>query len=424
MRVLNVFKRPVHLILLSFLAGCGAPGTNFELDLITDQVAYWPAPELRKPAYLETVVDPAFGTKITRIVGDPGTPIPNLKEQVWASDRLRHGYSKRQAWNSDMSMMFLDNHKPNLFLDGNTYEVLFTRPNRLSRQSPDRPRFDVRWSHSEPDIMYYLSNTKGDCHLGKWDVVKDLTTKLIDLEGYAKCSFGRGEGNFTMKGDKAAVYALREGKKVIFVADVEKKTKGPDIEVTTLDNCTMSPLGNYIIIDGDFFGGSDRIQVRDASDGSVVWTESRYGVPSHFDVQIDQNGDEVVVGVGKSDPYNGRVIKRRLSDGFTTVLVDCSWASHTSGRNLDRPGWVYVTYSTRDRPDLYPYHNEIVAVKLDGSRTERICHTRSKNFAYISESHGSPSPDGLRVVFASDWNSGTYPVQAYVVDLRDKLIKR
>ncbi len=81
----------------------------------------------------------------------------------------------------------------------------------------------------------------------------------------------------------------------------------------------------------------------------------------------------------------------------------------------------FDTYATRDRPDLLPYHNEIAAVKLDGSRVERICHTRSYNFAYISESHGSPSPDGLRVVFASDWNSGTYPVQAYVADFREKL---
>jgi hypothetical protein len=65
-----------------------------------------------------------------------------------------------------------------------------------------------------------------------------------------------------------------------------------------------------------------------------------------------------------------------------------------------------------------------MAVKLDGSRTERICNTRSNIFAYISESHGSPSPDGLRVIFASDWDSGTYPVQAYIVDFRDKVIPR
>ena len=118
------------------------------------------------------------------------------------------------------------------------------------------------------------------------------------------------------------------------------------------------------------------------------------------------------------------LIKRRLSDGLITILVDTGYASHTSGRNIQRPGWVYVTYSSRDEPSNYPYQNEIMAVKLDGSRTERICHTRSNIFAYISESHGSPSPDGLRVIFASDWDSGTYPVQAYVVDFRNKVKPR
>src|SRR5690349_6228919 len=107
---------------------------------------------------------------------------------------------------------------------------------------------------------------------------------LIDLKDYSYCSFGDGEGNLSADGTKAAVYAVKNGQKVIFIADVSTRTKGEDIEVTTLDNCTISPLGNYIVIDGDFYGGSDRIQVRSAKDGKVLWTESRYGVPSHFDV--------------------------------------------------------------------------------------------------------------------------------------------
>lgn len=428
---LNMIKKSFHLskrafILVSgsFLFLFGTIKTDVRCDLITDQETYWPAPHLNKPGYLQTVTDPTFGTKITRIVGEPGTPLPNVPGQVWASERLRHGYSKRQVWNSDQSMIFLDEHIPNLWLDGNTYEVLFTRPDKPTKRNPGGTRYHVRWSHSEPNIMYYILSSPEGCHLGKWDVVSDVSEKLIDLENYTSCSFGRGEGNFTADGVKAAVHALRgDGERVIFVADMVNKTKGADIKVDTLDNCTMSPLGNYIVIDGDFFGGSDRIQVRNASDGTVCWTESRYGVPSHFDVQIDQNGDEVVVGVAKTEPYDGSLIKRRLSDGFITVLIDRGYASHTSGRNLKRPGWVYVTYSSRDNLRYYPYQNEIIAVKLDGSRIERICNTRSYVFTYISESHGCPSPDGLRVIFASDWDSGTYPVQAYVVDFRDKLIE-
>lgn len=285
--------------------------------------------------------------------------------------------------------------------------------------------------------MYYLLNSPEGCKFGKWDVVRDVTNELIDLKPYSSCTFGAGEGNFSADGKKAIVMAVKGEKKVIFVLNVINRSKGPDIEISKADNCTMSYLGNYIVVDGFIDDGDsaadstvlksetrykdDRIRVRSAIDGTLLWSESRYGLPSHWDVQIDQNGDEVVVGVVKTAPYSGNVIKRRLSDGLITVLVDTGYASHTSGRNYKRPGWVYVTYQTRDEPKNYPYQNEIVAVKLDGSRIERICNTRSNNFNYVAESHGSPSPDGTRVIFASDWDSGTFPVQAYVVDISDKI---
>ncbi|XOV91560.1 MAG: hypothetical protein ACFHWX_15265 [Bacteroidota bacterium] len=391
-------------------------------ELISDRKYYWPVPEIKKPGYLETIIDPVFGTKITRISGDPGDSINGIPNAVWPAQESRHGYSKRQAWNADQSMIFLDRSYPHMWLDGETYEVLFTRT--FKKGHPDRPKMDLRWSHFEPDIMYYLVSDAGKSHLGKWDVVNNILTPLIDLSDYLKCSFGQGEGNFTSDGKKAAVYAIRKDiAQVIFVVDVTEKVKGVDIEVTTLDNCTISPNGNYIVIDGDFFGGSDRIQVRNANDGKVIWTESEYGLPSHFDVQIDQNGDEVVVGVGKSKPYDGNVIKRRLSDGKISVLVEGSYAMHTSGRNLKRPGWVYVTYNLRDKPSMVPYQNEIVAVRLDGRRVERLGNIHSNDFTYAAQAHGSPSPDGLRVIFASDWDSGSYPVQAYIIDMRDYILK-
>lgn len=420
-----LYVKAMQLLLLMFSLQASAQSrtkTEIVYDLKTDMKTYWPAPAFPKPGYLQTITDPTFGAKITRIVGNPGDSIPHVPGQVWPSKEGRHGYSKRQAWNADQSMIFLDRHDPYIWLDGNTYEVLFTR--KFDKGNPDRPKKDIRWSHTEPNIMYYLISAEGKCHLGKWDVVNDISTELFDLRMYKKCSFGMGEGNFTADGKKAAVYALRDTTKVIFIIDVVNKTKGPDIEVTELDNCTLSSLGNYIVIDGDFAGGSDRMQVRRASDGKVLWTESRYGVPSHFDVQLDQNGDEVVVGVGKSAPYNGRLIKRRLSDGKITVLVDKGYASHTSGRNIKRPGWVYVTYAVKDEPSHYPYQNEIVAVKLDGTRTERIGNVRSNSFTYVAEAHGSPSPDGLRVIFASDWDSGQFPIQAYIMDFRDKVLKK
>ena len=410
--------RIILFIKLSFISSFGI-AQDIECDLITNDTTYLPVPEIDKPGYLQYVWDPTFGTKITRIVGEPGTLLPNIPGNVWAFEQQRHAYSKRSVWNSDQSMMYLERHYPNLWLDGETYEVLFTR---------NKPSSYLLWSHTDPNIMYHTGRS-GNSHIGSWDVVADVSTELIDLRDYTSCTFGDGEGNFTRDGTKAAIYGTRisDGKYVIFVVDVVNKTKGPDIEleVIDLDNCTMSSNGNYIIINHN----SDRLTVLDAKDGTLVWAETEYGLPSHFDVQVDQDGDEVIAGVAKSNPYNGLVIKRKLSDGTITALTKSGYASHTSGRNLNRPGWVFVTYQNLQTNAKYlPYIGELVAVRLDGTRVERICNLRvdkrklPSDDQYYFEAHGCPSPDGLRAVFASDWYSASYPVQAYVVDFRDSVL--
>ncbi len=421
-------KKKFVLIFFLFIASTFAQ--NADLNISTN--LFWPAPNINKPAYLSQITEPDFGTKITRIVGNPGDSIPNITGKVWADSTLRHAYSKRQPWNSDMSMIFIENHYPNLWLDGETYQVLFTRSKPASR---------IRWSNTEPHIMYYVESDNTGL-LGKWDVVEDTTSVLVDFSGYKSCSFGSGEGNFTNNGKKVAVLGTRknDGHKVYFIVDVENKTKGADVDLSSypkINNCTISPLGNYVIIGGDFGNGSDRIQVRNASSGTLLWEETGYGMPSHFDTQIDQEGNEVIAGVAKSDPYKGWVIKRNLASGDTTVVsvypntenTNNSWASHTSGRALNRQGWVYVTYQTTTE-NRKPYINELVAVKLDGSRVERITHLYNTHDSlknkdgfvdvYNFEAQAVPSPDGFRVIWASDFNTYDYPVQDYVADFRDK----
>lgn len=123
----------------------------------------------------------------------------------------------------------------------------------------------------------------------------------------------------------------------------------------------------------------------------------------------------MAVGVSKSKPDDGRVIKRRLRDGAVTVLTAGGYASHTSARNVNRPGWVYVTYQHRG-PTWPPYWDEVVAVPLDGSKkVERIAHLHAKRTDYRAEAHCVPSPDGKRILWASTWYAASgRPVSAYV----------
>jgi len=64
-----------------------------------------------------------------------------------------------------------------------------------------------------------------------------------------------------------------------------------------------------------------------------------------------------------------------------------------------------------------PYSNEITAVATDGSqRVRRLAEHNSVDNGYDTEPHGSPSPDGKRAIFASNWGVKDGPVAAYVVE--------
>ncbi|MBV1929115.1 MAG: hypothetical protein KUG81_06340, partial [Gammaproteobacteria bacterium] len=76
-----------------------------EITLNTSLTVYGTTPSLTKPTYLQTVTEPTFGTKITRISGDVGVAIPNVSPSENWLNVARHGYSTRQPWNADESII-------------------------------------------------------------------------------------------------------------------------------------------------------------------------------------------------------------------------------------------------------------------------------------------------------------------------------
>lgn len=66
-----------------------------------------------KPAYLGSVTDPSYGTKIVRVSGDPGTAISNITGATWGNC-VTHHYNLDQSWNADESVLLLEtNVDPN-----------------------------------------------------------------------------------------------------------------------------------------------------------------------------------------------------------------------------------------------------------------------------------------------------------------------
>tara|TARA_R110002096_G_scaffold393074_3_gene588097 strand:- start:467 stop:1678 length:1212 start_codon:yes stop_codon:yes gene_type:complete len=371
-------------------------------------------PQLPKPGYLETVVDPVFGSEITRVTGDTGAAIPGV-DSVWNAV-ARHGYSKEGAWNCDQSLLWIRTHHgfPSMiFLDGASYKPVFGRN--------IGPGSEARWTPNRPDYMVFVK----DNTIGFWNVREDTTKIVVTLPGYSEFGIGPWEGNLSNDGRLVAISAKNGGRQVAFVYDLEKRAKYPDVEfaIARLDWVSISTSGKYLVANGKFSEGQgDQSQVYDLQGNRIGALWSEYGRPSHFDLTIDENGDDIAVGVSKSKPDLGRVIKRRLRDGAVTVLTSGGFAGHSSTRNLDRPGWAYVTYQYSG-PDWPPFWNEVVAVKLDGSQiVERIAHLHAPRTDYLTEAHAVPSPDGKRVIWASSWGAKASgrPVSAYVARLKGR----
>jgi len=386
------------------------PPKAASLGLVTDAHAVFEIPDVPKPTYMQVVVDPVFKTKITRISGDPGDDIQNIGGK-WATV-ARHHYSKDAAWNCDQSLLHLGRHHgyPSmLFLDGTTYAPLFGRNSS--------PGSDMRWHPNKPDIIVYVRSNV----LGYWNVRADTTQVIAAFPGYSKFTIGPWEGNLSLDGKMLVIDGQKGKNRIAFAYDLENKRKHADLVLNDVDVdwVSISASGKYMVLNGKIDGELDRTQVYDLQGNRVgkLWAE--YGRPSHYDLTVDESGEDVAVGVPKSKPDSGRVIKRRLRDGKVTVLTPGGYASHTSTRNVRRPGWAYVTYQHRG-PTWPPYWHEVVAVKLDGSMTvERLAHVHAARTDYLTEAHAVPSPDGRRVVFASTWDSPTgRPIGCYVIDLR------
>ena len=329
--------------------------------------------------------------------------------------RLRHAYAKNQVWNADGSLLMLDYDYPADLLDGETYE-------RVGRVH--QPSYAV-WMHTQPRLMIGTAGNR----LVQHDAVADERVAVLHrFRAYREISLGNGEGNISNDDRYAALLGDRrgDGTDVLVYDLVEDRVVGSRTYAkstigdgsATFNNVTMSQRGARVIVEFNDRGLGPRqgIQSYDLRLRDRV-ALSRWG-GTHYDACIDSAGREsAVVSTGRG------LESVDLLTGKRTVLVDAdrfSWSIHMSCRNTERPGWVYVSEFYSRSAKGFANENQIIAIRLDGSgRVEQYAHEhRSRGPAYEREPHAVPSPDGSRVLWASDWDRKRGPVYAYVADSR------
>jgi len=393
--------KTAQVLLWIFLFHSPAFAVVMDSDVILAEI------NLTKPSYLESYIDPAFETKITRITGNYST---NQGDVIWG-DVARHHYSKDQAWNADMSLLLIRNKSSlasdYLLLDASSYAFKFA----LDFSANER-----RWSPVDASLLFYTKGNK----FYKYNVHSKEHTLIRKFSEYKDKKYAlslRREGNLAWDGTKIAFSSKTKKGYEVYSYDIRNDVKSSVLNVGKSKPkwISISASGKYVVV----FWGDKKSLIYNSSDMSYVG-RLPYNL-SHYDLAVDIDGSDVAVGVEKPGA-GGRVIKQKLSDGAMTVLIEKGYAAHTSTRNINRPGWAYVSYHTEefeDRKKRYaPFYSEVIAVKMDGSgEVERYGHFRNDKVDYKTEPHASPSPDGTKIIFASNWNNSyARPVQSYVIE--------
>ena len=424
--------------------------------LMTDATRAVAVPITSEPSYMSSLAEPTFGTELMRITGDTGASIGTISGS-WGPD-ARHVYSKQQPWNSDNTLLSVQNHgggAPSVvILDGSTY-----RPKLAP--CANYARYDYRWhpSRSHPHEQINVDPTGNE--LMWFDVTTCTKTRTWTLPITVDYGIGSGEGNPSADGRFVAL-GNNQG---MFIVDMDpqppaagypSKRIGPvytfppcSLSTTaacTIGNLSVSPSGRYVDVkysSTDSVADAHRIYEIDPVTlalrphnmatssprcGSYAARPNGWIFPlKHADLALDpfDANEDVIIG-GRSCPGSaiGHVVKVRLRDGKVTALTDPNneaSVAHVSTRNLERPGWAYVSFF---KADGKRFSDEIVAVKLDGSLSvERYTHTHTApSGCYRCEAHPVPSRDGQRVLFASNWAQDCGTGCGSTTDIKDYVV--
>jgi hypothetical protein len=366
------------------------------------------APSMELPDYLVPAVDPSLGTTFVRVT-TPRQPMGNGVACLLSY--CTHRYSSAQPWNADQSLLLIVNGCNGwCFLDGHSYAALFQR----------QRAGECEWHPQDPELMICVAGNR----ISRWAPRHNTEEVIFETEAYRKLQFGPYKGNPSWDGNRIVVRATNQADALVaFAFDLSDRHKFPDIDLARLpgknDYCGISPLGKYIFCQQSLMDLTDQAFVLTV-EGNLIQSWTEHHRPGHGDMTVESDGQEVYVGISKSDPDKYQVIKRRLQDGLVTALAPYGDAQHASMRAIHRPGWVFLSYAGNPLAlaggsRAAPFAQEVIALKIDGSgEFRRIAHTLNAPYDYWSETHASPSPDGTQVIWSSNWGKRGGPVFDFV----------
>jgi len=327
------------------------------------------------PSLAESRIEPPSGLTLTRVSSNAHLGVTN--------GRGRHQYSKRQAWNSDESIIMVGES----LIDADNYEVL-VQPIPMSSAR--------NWSNTDSDLMYGIQFNPDPNNFVSWNVRTNELKLLRRFDGFVKCSLGNGEGNIS-NNDQYVVIACNKksnGAKTLISYDISNDVVLGTLAAKDSYNWVgVSQTGEYILVENNKYPDPVKEILRyDLEFGS----EKSLGSRRHGDFGIDDQGRDVYAMIRHS-----YIFYVRLVDGERFILPISDddnpiGSGHLSCRNLNRPGWCY--YSAYKDTRLGS-----VKISDSDSTVQEWGFHRSSSDEYVSQPHVTPSPSGTKILFASDW---------------------
>jgi hypothetical protein len=344
-------------------------------------------PPSNSPEYLEPFTN-EFGLQVTRI-----SDVEIIGKDT---QQLRHHYSKDSPWNSDETYIKLSGY-PAAILEANTYKFV---------KWADIPS-SATWSNTNPNVMFGTSKNK----LVSYNLIINASKTLYTFKDYQEISYGNNEGNTSYDDRYIGLIGENFNNVTLIVFDILNNSIVATKDLGSKENLdwfSVSPLGDYAVVSWGSPGKGERQGVK-VYDIDLTNERQLTDYNSHSDLGIDAEGNEVYVTFcDNAERENHFYLKMvRLSDGLETIIFTYSkaygvWHGHISCRNINRPGWAYVSEGCCKTIG----EKEIFAIKLDTTNTvERFGHHHAMyKDGYEQEAHAVPNRDGTKVMFASSWN--------------------
>lgn len=402
----------IKKILLPILFATSIQSFSQDLSygLVLNDTANHPMQAKSKPAYLDTIHDPSFGTVIRRITN------------AGAGNVIVPMYSTVQAWNSDETYMILYNKTTgdHILLNGKTYAPVRT----LTDVSP----IDIEqifWDFNNPDAFYYPEKTT--YNFIKYTVSTSTKQTIFNLDSVTACTGGFTLGNdVQMMSWDSDLVTFRCNNDTVYSYRISTQ------KVTTLALNTINyvapmpaPSGNLLY---------HRTSVYDTN--GVLHKTLNASSTEHNCLGKLSNGNDALFSVafaqGPSGGCLGDIIAHDLDSGYCyDIISQAKGYNYTqSGVHISslahkntEGGWIAASMMGYNKDGQSLLDQELVIAKAEEGNVKvcRIGHHRSDadDWSYWGEPHAVISPTGTRVLFASDW-SGTddgHSIDCYVVEL-------